>query len=171
MTVELIISQDHSTLDDLGSLALLVLALESIINLSYYKDVIFSFVIAGFYLGVFYKQEYPNVKTWGEVWFSLSLIFIFITLLHNFRSAFYIKHNFYISQMKELKSRDFTEQNFQVDIGNEVKFWLRESQSINNLSKESLSESSMSFHKNISLRFNLSKRETIDLHIDDTDAS
>ena len=133
----------------LGSIALFLLAVESIINLSYYKDIIFSFVLSGFYLGVFYNQKrYPSIALWGKVWFSISLIFIFITLLHHFRSAFYLKYSYYIRKMNDLKSEEDKDQDSKLNIKNDVRFLLRDSQIVSNTYRDSISEtSSMTLHK------------------------
>mmetsp|Transcript_28968 Transcript_28968/g.33069 ORF Transcript_28968/g.33069 Transcript_28968/m.33069 type:complete len:123 (+) Transcript_28968:822-1190(+) len=80
-------------MDNLGCLSILILMIELCVYLSYYKDIIFSIEISCFYLGIFYnQQDYPNIRAWGEVLFGISLAFIVITLMHNFKSAFYIKY-------------------------------------------------------------------------------
>lgn len=109
--------------ENLGWFALLLLMFENCINISYYKDVIFSLEIWVFYLGIFYNQfDYPTLKEWGEALFSISLIFMVITLCHSWKSSFYTKYSSYVKKLQEVGD---TEKNDH--IGNDVKFWLSES--------------------------------------------
>jgi hypothetical protein len=86
---------DKNLMDSLGSFALLLLMFESCIYLSYYKDVVFASEIALFYIGIFYRQrEYPNLKNWATTLFVISVVFILITLSHNWKSAWYTKYSY-----------------------------------------------------------------------------
>lgn len=49
---------------------------------------------------------------------------ILITLAHNWKSAFYTKYSYYIRMMNNIDSNATEKPN---KIGNEVKFWLKES--------------------------------------------
>lgn len=114
------------------------------INLSYYKDVVFASLVAMFYLGVFYNQDkYDSIKVWGKIWFSIALIFIVITLLHNFKSAFYTKYSYYTRKMQELDGLD--ELKGTGMITNDVKFWLRESARLNYNMDDSMLRTSDSY--------------------------
>ena len=75
----------------------LLLMCENLINLAYYKDVVFGAMLIIEFLGIWNNNyqidnsDKNKLQMWIEVMLIMSSVLEFSTLVFNFRSAFYIK--------------------------------------------------------------------------------
>ena len=119
--------EEYKITQGFGIFAMTLMLWELTYYLAYYKDIIFAFFDCIIFLGIFFRNFTDNketlyVKQCSLACFIISALFLIITFLHSFESAFYLK---YFSIIKKLKNVEDAITKNEEDIFNHNNYYVK----------------------------------------------
>ena len=88
------------------------MSIEMTIYVAYYKDVVFAIMNVFISIGIYFSKYKDSYSDDGRIGYTngalffVGITFLFVTLLHSFQSAFYLKYETYVKKLKELQGRN-----------------------------------------------------------------